>query len=218
VKTIVRTRGAAALLGLPLAIALGLAACSRAPRPSCCSRDETPAAAALGAPAMPAALPDTSVWQIDHEFRDQTGAVRHLGDFRGRPVVVAMIFTHCRFACPAIVAQIQRLVERVAERDDVHVVLASMDAARDEPPVLAAFAKEHALPAARYTLLHGSAFAVRELAAVLGVRFAEVEGGDFSHANQIALLDHDGRIVARSEGLGTDPAALVDAIAKLPRR
>jgi len=172
---------------------------------SCCS--EAPAAAPL---------PGTSIYQLTHAFQDQDGGTRHLSDFRGRPVVMAMIFTHCSFACPAIVADLQRLLARVPGRDDVHVVLASMDVARDEPAALAAFARLHGLPAARYTLLHGDDFAVRELAAVLGVRYAEVEGGDFSHSNLLCLLDHDGRVCARLEGLSVDATPLVEAIGGLP--
>jgi protein SCO1/2 len=180
---------------------------SDAPAPPCCSE------AAATAP-----LPDTSIYQLTHDFDDQTGAVRKLADFRGRPIVVAMIFTHCRFACPAIVSDIQRLLAKAPGRDDVHVVLASMDSKRDTPAALAAFAKLHSLPAERFTLLHGAAFAVQELAAVLGVRYAEVEGGDFSHSNLLTLLDHDGAVQARLEGLSVDPQPLVDAIAALPIR
>jgi protein SCO1/2 len=191
-----------------LPLAAFAAGCKEDARPTCCGTEPAPAAP----------LPDTSVYQVTHVLRDQDGAERRLADFRGRPVLMVMMFTHCSFACPAIVADLKRVLEKLPGRGDVHVVLASMDAVRDEPAALAAFARRHALPKERYTLLQGDSFAVRELAAVLGVRFAEIEGGDFSHSNQIALLDHDGRIAFRLEGLGADPAPLIAAIGAVPAR
>jgi protein SCO1/2 len=49
-------------------------------------------------------------------------------------------------------------------------------------------------------LFHGGANSVRELAAVLGLRYKQDENGDFDHSNVIFLLDKDG--VVRSQQLG----------------
>ncbi len=195
---------------LAVAVGLTLGACSPEPVNSCCSETPPPAAASV--------TPDSSVYQLLQHFTDQTGVDRQLGDFRGRPVVMSMIFTHCTFACPTIAADLLALLDKMSKRADVHVVLVSMDAARDESKALAAFAEQHQLPADRFTLLHGDADTVRELSVVLGIRFAQVEGGSFSHSNLLSLLDHDGCIVARLEGLRADPAPLLAAIAKLELR
>lgn len=167
-----------------------------------------------GEPSAPA-TPDTpalSIYQLGHHLTDQGGAARTLGDSRGHPVLIAMIFTHCSYACPAIVADVQRVVTAAGDPPDLRVLLVSMDHKRDLPATLAVFAKEHDLPSSRYALLHGDQDAVAEVAAVLGVRYAEVEGGDFSHSNRITLLDRDGVIVHRHDGLGEDLTALVAAV------
>ncbi|MCA8964187.1 MAG: SCO family protein [Planctomycetes bacterium] len=169
------------------------------------------AAACGGEPVTQAASP-LSIYQLEHTFTDQGGAARKLGDSRGHPVLIAMIFTHCSYACPAIVADVQRVVAAAGDPPDLRVLLVSMDHKRDLPATLAAFAAEHGLPPDRFSLLHGEADAVAEVAAVLGVRYAEVEGGDFSHSNRITLLDRDGVIVHRHDGLGEDLASLVAAV------
>ncbi len=170
------------------------------------------AACGDSAPPSTTTAANLSIYQLEHRFTDQAGHERSLGDSRGTPVLIAMIFTHCRYACPAIVADLERVVAGAGNPADLHVLLVSMDHKRDLPATLAAFAHEHALPPARYSLLHGSADAVAELAAVLEVRYAEVEGGDFSHSNRITLLDRRGAIVHRHDGLGEDVSGLVAAV------
>mgnify|MGYP001548317861 CR=1 FL=1 len=52
----------------------------------------------------------------------------------------------------------------------------------------------------------------RTLAAVLGIRYRAVAGGQFFHTSSIVALDPDGRVITRMDGLG-DPTPLVTALA-----
>ncbi|MCZ7585378.1 MAG: hypothetical protein M5R36_19695 [Deltaproteobacteria bacterium] len=47
----------------------------------------------------------------------------------------------------------------------------------------------------------GSEDAVRETAAVLGIRYRRLPDGSFNHSAVISLLDKDGMIVERADGL-----------------
>ena len=40
---------------------------------------------------------------------------------------------------------------------------------------------------------------------MLGIRYRQLEGGDFNHTSAMILLDRSGRIVARTENLGPVP-------------
>ena len=155
-------------------------------------------------------LSDQSIYQLDHSFLDQNNVACRLSRFRGSPTLVAMIFTNCSYACPAIVNDIKRVVVEASD-PNLKVLLVSMDTKRDPPAVLLQFAQNRGLDE-RYTLLHGDADAIAEVAAVLGVRYSEVDGGDFSHSNQIALLNREGEVHYRLQGLGVDVAPLVTAI------
>lgn len=165
-----------------------------------------------------ASVPSASLYQLTDSLHDQRGEVRQLADFRGGPIVIGMVFTHCRYACPALAADCLRLLQATQDRPDLHIVLVSMDPARDEPTVLAAFAEQQHLPTQQVTLLHAPADTVRELAAMLGVRYAEVEGGDFSHSNQLALLNAVGELCSKREGLGGDLTELAKQIRAQPCR
>lgn len=158
-----------------------------------------------------------SLYQIDTPFTDAAGATRHLADFQGRPVIAAMIFTHCEYACPRIMADLRAIeTELGPERAQaVEFVLISMDSARDTPEVLAAYAQREDIDRPGWTLLHGSPFAVRGIAGALGVRYKQGPYGDFAHSNLITTLDRQGRIAHQLEGLGANPQAALAALAQL---
>ncbi len=152
---------------------------------------------------------DDSVFLVDVPWQDQRGAPRRLVEFAGKPVVISMIVTHCQYACPRLVVDMQKIEAGLdlADRDRVHFVLVSMDDVRDTPPQLTAFAAEYGLTALRWTLLHGSAGDVQLFNAVLGGRYKRTPSGDFAHSNLVVVLNPEGQIVHRQEGLDLAPNA-----------
>jgi protein SCO1/2 len=170
-----------------LAALLALAGCVPSGRP------------APGATATANASDRYSVYDLDAQWRDQQGRPRRLSSLRGRPQVIAMIYTHCSTTCPFTVAEMKR-IERESPRD-AGFVLVSLDPARDDPARLAMFAQERGLDASRWTLLDGSDDAVRELAAVLGVRYRRLSPEELAHSNALTLLDADGVVAYQHAGL-----------------
>ena len=154
-----------------------------------------------------------SVYDLDARWRDQQGATRQLSSLRGRPRVVAMIYTHGSTTGPFTVAEMKR-IEREAP-GDAGFVLVSLDPKRDDPARLAAFAAERGLDASRWTLLDGSEDSVRELAAVLGVRYRRLSPEELAHSNALTVLDRDGVVVYQHAGLDAADDVM-KALASLP--
>ncbi len=167
-------------------------------------------------PADLGPLPDNSIYQVDATFTNQHGAEVQLSSFRGKPVVAAMVFTNCDFACPMITQDIKNLQSRLTkkEQEDVEFLLISFDTKRDTAATLQSFTREMDLDE-RWTLLHGNEEDVRQLSMLLDIRYKDVGNGLFSHDNVIHLLNRNGEIVARSEGLGKENEALLQKIRKL---
>ena len=168
---------------------------------------------ALPLPAPAATeLPGDSLYLLQDGFSDQSGKAFQLADRRGKPQVVAMFYTSCRYICPLIVDSAKGVEHALtpAERARLGVLLVSMDPARDDTAARASVARKRKLDPARWTLARTDAGTVRRVAALLGVRYRELADGEFNHSSALVLLDAEGRVVARTERLGPvpDPAFL----------
>jgi len=165
------------------------------------------------------ALPGDSVYLLDDAFSDQAGKPFKLADRRGRPQLVAMFYTSCRYICPLIVDSAKGVEHALspAERARLGVLLVSLDPARDDTAALASVARKRKLDPARWTLARTDAGAVRRVAALLGVRYRALADGEFNHTSALVLLDAEGRVLARTERLGPvpDPAFLAAVKAAL---
>jgi len=156
-----------------------------------------------------------SLYQLEAAFTGDDGRPVTLGSLRGRPVVLAMFFASCTYACPMIVADMTRIRDSLPadRRDRAALVLVSFDPRRDTPQVLVRYRKDRQL-SPQWTLLHGDDGAVRELAALLGVKFKQEADGQFAHSNLISILNAEGEVVHQRAGL---KGGLEDATAALAR-
>jgi len=151
-----------------------------------------------------------SIYQLDAQFTADTGRPFSLVELRGRPVVLLMFFASCGYACPLLVEDVRALREKLPAdvRAQTAFVLVSFDSERDNPAALARYREQRALDG-QWTLLRASDEGVRELAALLGVKFKREADGGFAHSNAITLLNPEGEIVHQRLGLkgGLDEAA-----------
>lgn len=170
------------------------------------------------ATAAAAAAPAGSLYVLDATWTDQSGRSLTLETLAGRPRVVAMAYTHCTYACPRIVAQLKRIeaaFQGVGAERAPGLVLVSIDPARDTPGRLAEFAEGMRLDPARWTLLTGSDDAVLELSVLLGVKYRAEGEGDFAHSNALTVLDAQGAVAARVEGLDADLEPAIEVLTDL---
>lgn len=160
--------------------------------------------------AAAAPLPAASLYQAEVGFTTDDGKPFNLVELRGRPVAMTMFFSTCTYACPAITADLAHLRGRLPAglRDRALMVMVSFDTERDTTEVLKKFREARALDK-NWILLRGNDDAVRELAALLGVKFKREADGQFAHSNLITILSPEGEIVHQRAGLsgGLDEAA-----------
>lgn len=163
------------------------------------------ASVALADPPGKAPLPPDSIYQLPLRLTDQDGRSRDWRVRRGKPQVVAMFYTSCQYICPLIVES-GKAVERgltPSERGRVGLLLISMDPARDTPAALQEVVTTRRLDAGRWTLASPPAASVRSVAGVLGVRYRQLADGEFNHTSALVLVDAEGRVVARTEKVGS---------------
>jgi protein SCO1/2 len=157
--------------------------------------------------ATAASLPSDSILQLGDTFTAQDGHAFTLAERRGKPQLVAMFYSSCKFMCPLLVDSARGVDHALspAERARLAVLFLSLDPARDTPQVLATLAAKRRLDLSRWTLARADAATVSKIAALLGVRYRKLADGDFNHTSALILLDTDGRILARTEKMGAVP-------------
>ncbi len=165
------------------------------------------------AQAAAAALPGNSVYQLRPPLTDQDGRAFDLGSLRGQPVLASMFYTSCQMVCPMIFETIRETVARLParERERTRILMVSFDPARDTVAVLRRTAEAHGCDA-RWTLARSDEANSRKVAAVLGVQYRRLADGEFNHSSSIELLDSEGRIVSRTDTLGTVDSAFLKTL------
>jgi protein SCO1/2 len=180
---------------------------------------------ALAAQATPTAaakpLPGDSAFLLPDRFVDQDGRAFTLAQRRGKPQLVAMFYSSCKYACPLLIDSGKGVEHALtpAERARLRIMYVSLDPARDQPARLSALAAQRKLDRTRWTLATTDEAGVRRTAAVLGVRYRKLADGEFNHSSQLILLDGEGRVLARTNKLGAiaDPDFLARTKAALAR-
>ncbi len=160
-----------------------------------------------------APLTARSLYQLDTAWTNDAGTTVTLATLRGRPVVAAMFFASCEYACPIIVSEMKRLGDTLPAdvRDRAQFVLVSFDSARDSPAALNAYRARMAL-GSNWTLLHGEPAAVQELAMLLGVKYSQDARGQFAHSNLITVLNPEGEVSHQRAGLMGDVSEAAKAV------
>lgn len=162
---------------------------------------------ALATVPAPAPLPRDSVYQLPLPVTDAHGARYDWRTLRGKPRVVSMFYTSCQFVCPLIVDAGKAIEKNLtpAQRQRLGIVLISLDPAHDTPAALREVETRRTLDPARWTLATPAPGDVRAVAGVLGVRYRQLADGSFNHSTALLLLDRDGRVLARTEQVGSVP-------------
>jgi protein SCO1/2 len=160
--------------------------------------------AAQAATPAAAPLPTDSVYQLPATLTDQHGKAFDWRSRRGRPQLVGMFYSSCRYICPLIVESGKAVDHALtpAQRKGLGVLLISFDAKRDTPAKLQAVVEERQVDP-RWTLATPKAGEVRSVAGVLDVQYRQLSDGEFNHTSALLLLDAEGRIVARTEKMGS---------------
>ena len=164
-------------------------------------------AAFAAPPARAPALPDDSVYQLPLQLTDQQARTFDWRARRGKPQLVSMFYTSCQYICPLIVDSGKAIEKNLtpAQQKRLGILLISMDPARDDPAALTAVVDKRKLDPSRWTLAAPPADDVRAVAGVLGVRYRKLADGEFNHTSALILLDADGRVLARTEQVGSKP-------------
>jgi len=159
-------------------------------------------------------ISELSIYNLPSQWTNQNGENLEMKDMNGKVLVMVMIYTSCKAACPRLVADMRNIEQRLAEniKDKVKLVLVSIDPATDTPERLKSFAKENKMEGNQWVFLRSTEENTREFAAVLAVNYKKISPLDFSHSNIISVFNTEGELVYQQEGLGVNSDQTIEKI------
>ncbi|MCB1199597.1 MAG: SCO family protein [Leptospiraceae bacterium] len=155
---------------------------------------------------------DGSIYDLDNSWKTQENKEVKLSAFKGRPVIISMFYASCESICPRTISNMQG-IQKEAQADDKKPVMiaASFDSKKDTPEALAKYAEKMKLTGDWY-LLNGSEDSIRTLAVVLGINYEQRKDLEFNHSAVISLLNEQGNVVERIEGLNGSFKPILDTL------
>lgn len=163
-----------------------------------------------------AGFSDESIFNLTGNWHTQNNNTITLSELKGKVLVMVMIYTSCKAACPRLVADMRDIESKMPKDklDNLNFVLVSIDPGVDDPKRLKAFAIENKMDASHWTFLQGTKTGVQEFANVLAVKYKQISPMDFSHSNIISVFNTEGELIHQQEGLGVNNKETVEIIIK----
>jgi protein SCO1/2 len=138
----------------------------------------------------------------DYQFKDDESRPLRLGEFRGRPVLINMIYTGCSHYCPVTTRSLADAVEIAWDalgKDSFSVLTIGFDSRNDKPSRMRAFGRAQGINFPNWHFVAADSETVLALTEQTGFIYYPSSQG-FDHLAQTTLLDKDGRIVRQLYG------------------
>lgn len=153
----------------------------------------------------------------DHEFLDSQGRPVRLSDYRGRPILINMVYSSCDHTCTVstkYLARVTQIARNALGQDSFTVLTIGFDSARDNPETMRMYATQQGISAPRWEFLSAGPATIEALAAELGfIYFATPRG--FDHLAQVTVVDQDGVIYRQVYGEVFKTPLLVEPLKEL---
>jgi protein SCO1 len=132
----------------------------------------------------------------NHTLLDSGGTPLSLREYRGKPLVVSLVYSACSSVCPVTT---QHLIDAVTEAgrvfgpDRFAVLTVGFDARNDTVARMAQFASSQGIKFANWRVASGDPATIEALLHDLGFSYRAVAGG-FDHPTQTTIVDRDGSV------------------------
>jgi protein SCO1/2 len=132
----------------------------------------------------------------NYTLTDPAGAALPLNGYRGKPLVISLVYSACSSVCPPATQHLIAAVSeanRIIGTDQFEVLTIGFDARNDTPTRMAQFATIQGVRAPNWRLASGDAGTIEALLRDLGFSYRAVAGG-FDHIAQTTIIDRDGKV------------------------
>ena len=153
----------------------------------------------------------------DVGFVNGEGEPVKLSDYRGKPLIISMIYTSCYQICPMTTRHLSKVVEKARDvlgEDSFKVAVIGFDTSVDRPMAMQYFANKQGISDKGWHLLSMFQTDVEPLSKEIGFLF-ETSSNGFDHLIQATILDANGKVYRQVYGQAFETPKLVDPLIEL---
>ena len=138
----------------------------------------------------------------DYTFLDRSGRTVRLSDYRGKPLVISMIYTHCPFICATTTKSLTalKLSQSAFGVDSFGVLTIGFDTENDTPEAMDMFAQRTEVDLKNWDFVSSDAETIKKISKDLGFTFMPSDEGGFNHISQTTFIDQDGKVYRQVYG------------------
>ena len=153
----------------------------------------------------------------NHTLTDAAGKPVKLEDFRGKPLVLSLVYTSCYQICPMTTRHLSKVVEKARDAmgdDSFSVAVIGFDTRVDTPDAMQYFANKQGISDKNWSLLSVNEQVLEALSNDLGFLYYPTSSG-YDHLIQATIIDADGKVYRQVYGQVFDTPLLVDPLLEL---
>jgi protein SCO1/2 len=151
----------------------------------------------------------------DYQLIAADGSSVSLSDYRGKPLLVSMIFTSCHHICPTTTKHLRTSVAIAREAlgdGSFAVVTIGFDTKNDTPEAMQQFARAQGVN--EWQFLSATPETIEQLSSDLGFQFFPSPRG-FDHLNQLTVVNRAGVVYSQVYGIKFELPWLMEPLKQL---
>lgn len=187
------------------------------PTPAYASLEEQSAVAFDGEEALRVSQAAIGRTLSDQVLVNRSDAHVRLSDYRGKPLLISLIYTSCYHSCSVFTRYLGEVVDVAREalgEGSFSVATIGFDAVNDSPGRMTIYASGQGIDLPNWSFLSGDVKSLKALTTELGFTYAASAKG-FDHMAQVSVIDADGKVYRQIYGDRFDPPALVEPLKEL---
>jgi cytochrome oxidase Cu insertion factor (SCO1/SenC/PrrC family) len=150
-----------------------------------------------------------SFYALPHTFTDDQARTVRLSEWRGKPMILTMEYSNCRFMCTTTFSKM-KAIQAAADRKNLQIdfMIVSLDPKNDTPQAWRQYRISREVERDNWHLLTGSEATTKEFAALIGIKYWTMDE-HILHDFKIVRLNANGEIEKEITDYGDEPESLL---------
>jgi protein SCO1/2 len=150
-----------------------------------------------------------SFYTVPYSFTNDRAQTVHLSEWRGKPLILTMEYSNCRFMCTITFSKM-KAIQAAADKKKMQIdfMIISLDPKNDTPQAWQQYRISREVERSNWHLLTGTEVTTKEFAALIGIKYWTMDEHIF-HDFKIVRLNAKGEIEKTITDYDDEPDSLL---------